>query len=79
MLNVFVFALGLIIGSFLNVCIHRIPREKSVVAPSSRCTSCGNPIKFYDNIPVLSYIILRGRCRFLQGKAFNPLSDCRTY
>jgi leader peptidase (prepilin peptidase)/N-methyltransferase len=63
MLNVFVFALGLIIGSFLNVCIYRIPREKSVVAPSSRCTSCGNPIKFYDNIPVLSYIALRGRCR----------------
>jgi leader peptidase (prepilin peptidase)/N-methyltransferase len=68
MLYVFVFALGLIIGSFLNVCIYRIPRDKSVVAPSSRCTSCGNPIKFYDNIPVLSYIVLRGRCRFCSEK-----------
>jgi leader peptidase (prepilin peptidase)/N-methyltransferase len=63
MLYAFIFALGLIIGSFLNVCIYRMPRGKSVVAPSSRCTSCGNPIKFYDNIPVLSYIVLGGRCR----------------
>jgi leader peptidase (prepilin peptidase)/N-methyltransferase len=56
-------ALGGIVGSFLNVVIHRYPREESIVFPASHCTSCGTPIKAYDNIPVLSYIILRGRCR----------------
>ncbi len=54
---------GLMIGSFLNVCIHRLPRRESVVAPGSRCPSCATPIAWYDNIPVLSYVILRGRCR----------------
>jgi leader peptidase (prepilin peptidase)/N-methyltransferase len=56
-------AVGALIGSFLNVVIHRVPREESIVFPNSRCPSCGNPIKPYDNIPVLSYLILRGRCR----------------
>ena len=56
-------ALGLIVGSFLNVCIYRLPLKKSVVWPSSRCTECDAPIKPYDNIPVLSYLALRGRCR----------------
>lgn len=51
------------IGSFLNVCIYRMPRERSIVTPPSSCPSCGNRIAFYDNIPVLSFIILRGRCR----------------
>jgi leader peptidase (prepilin peptidase)/N-methyltransferase len=54
---------GAIIGSFLNVVIHRLPREESIVLPSSRCPSCGAAIAFYDNLPVLSYLALRGRCR----------------
>jgi len=54
---------GAIIGSFLNVVIHRIPREESIVLPSSRCPSCGAAIAFYDNVPVLSYMLLGGRCR----------------
>jgi len=54
---------GAIIGSFLNVVIHRVPREESIVLPSSRCPSCGAVIAFYDNIPVLSYVVLGGRCR----------------
>ncbi len=63
-----IFILGLITGSFLNVCIYRIPRGISVVHPSSRCTSCGAPVKFHDNIPVLSYIMLMGKCRSCKAK-----------
>src|SRR5919106_2930360 len=54
---------GAIIGSFLNVVIHRVPLEESIVFPNSRCPSCGAAIAFYDNIPVLSYVALRGKCR----------------
>jgi len=54
---------GAIIGSFLNVVIHRVPLEESIVFPNSRCPSCGAVIAFYDNIPVISYIILRAKCR----------------
>lgn len=54
---------GLIIGSFLNVCIYRLPRDQSIVWPASRCTTCGREISWFENIPVLSYAILRGRCR----------------
>lgn len=54
---------GLIVGSFANVCIYRLPRGKSVVWPSSRCPSCQTPLKPWDNIPVLSYLMLRGKCR----------------
>lgn len=54
---------GAIIGSFLNVVIHRIPREQSIVFPNSACPKCHTAIKPYDNIPIISYIILRGRCR----------------
>ena len=56
--------LGAIIGSFLNVVIHRIPREQSVVFPNSACPSCRTALRAYDNVPVISYILLRGRCRF---------------
>jgi leader peptidase (prepilin peptidase) / N-methyltransferase len=58
---------GAIIGSFLNVVIHRLPREQSIVFPNSRCPSCGAAIAAYDNIPILSYIVLRGRCRSCQA------------
>ncbi len=54
---------GLIIGSFLNVCIYRLPLGKSIVYPGSGCPKCGTSIRFYDNIPVLSFLILRGKCR----------------
>ena len=60
---VFIGVLGAIFGSFLNVVIHRLPLEESIVLPSSRCPSCGATIAFYDNVPVLSYILLGGRCR----------------
>lgn len=60
-------ALGLIFGSFANVCIHRLPEGESIVSPRSRCPSCRSPIRWYDNIPVLSWIGLGGRCR-----------DCKT-
>src|SRR3982751_2975037 len=59
----FVAMFGAIIGSFLNVVIHRLPREESIVFPNSRCPSCAAAIHPLDNIPVLSYLILRGRCR----------------
>src|SRR6187397_1769082 len=54
---------GAIIGRFLNVVVHRIPLEESIVFPNSRCPSCGAAIAFYDNIPVLSYIVLGAKCR----------------
>src|SRR5207244_6733558 len=57
------FALGLAFGSFLNVCIYRMPRGLSVVQPGSACPKCGKAIRFYDNVPVLSWVLLRGRCR----------------
>jgi len=54
---------GLIFGSFLNVCIYRLPKDKSIVTPPSSCPGCNNRIQWYDNIPVLSFILLMGRCR----------------
>lgn len=58
-----VFAFGACIGSFLNVCIYRLPLKISVVTPPSSCPGCKEPIKFYDNVPIISYLILRGKCR----------------
>ncbi|UCD85498.1 MAG: prepilin peptidase, partial [Deltaproteobacteria bacterium] len=61
------FIFGAIVGSFLNVCIIRLPQSKSVVTPPSHCPQCQSPIRFYDNIPILSYLILRGKCRRCQA------------
>lgn len=66
-----VFALGLAFGSFLNVCIYRLPRGMSVVLPASKCPKCDTPIKLYDNIPVFGWVFLRGRCRACQ-QAISP-------
>lgn len=54
---------GLIAGSFLNVCIHRLPRRESVVFPPSQCTACGRRLSWYENLPLVSWVVLRGRCR----------------
>ncbi len=62
-MEIFVLIIGLCIGSFLNVCIYRIPREESIVFPQSHCTVCGHELKVLDLIPVLSYLFLKGRCR----------------
>src|ERR671932_58324 len=62
--------LGLAIGSFLNVVIWRVPRKESVVRPASRCPQCDNPIRPLDNIPVVSWLLLRGKCR----NCANPIS-----
>jgi leader peptidase (prepilin peptidase)/N-methyltransferase len=61
--TVFVFFFGMAVGSFLNVCIYRLPESLSLIHPRSMCPSCKAKIAFYDNIPVLSYLLLRGRCR----------------
>lgn len=58
-----VFIIGLCVGSFLNVCIYRIPRAKSIVSPPSSCPGCSAPIRWYDNIPLISFIVLRAKCR----------------
>jgi leader peptidase (prepilin peptidase)/N-methyltransferase len=62
--------LGLAVGSFLNVCIHRLPRGESLTVPPSRCPGCSYRLRPYDNIPILSYVLLRGRCR----KCRTPIS-----
>ncbi len=68
MIYVLVFLLGLIFGSFLNVCIYRIPRGLSIVSPPSYCPFCLKRIKWYDNIPLFSYIFLKGRCHSCKSK-----------
>ncbi len=63
MFEIFIFLLGLCFGSFLNVCIHRLPREQSIVVPASQCPQCKHSIAWYDNIPLVSFIILKAKCR----------------
>ncbi|MGB7847852.1 MAG: prepilin peptidase [Candidatus Acidiferrum sp.] len=63
MIPFFFFLFGIVIGSFLNVCISRIPEGNSIISPGSRCPRCEKPIKPYDNIPILSWLVLRGKCR----------------
>lgn len=63
----FAFALGAVVGSFLNVVIHRVPREESIVFPPSRCPHCGTHIKPYDNVPILAWLWLLGKCRACRG------------
>ena len=74
------FVVGLMIGSFLNVCIHRLPKGESIVHPRSRCPHCGRMIAAYDNVPVLSYLWLRGRCRHCRSRIspFYPLIELLT-
>jgi leader peptidase (prepilin peptidase)/N-methyltransferase len=68
--TVFAVLFGLALGSFLNVCIYRVPLKKSIVSPPSSCPRCGERIRFYDNIPVVSYVLLLGRCRYCR----HPIS-----
>jgi leader peptidase (prepilin peptidase) / N-methyltransferase len=68
LIGIFIFVFGLVIGSFLNVCIVRIPEHKSIVMPASACPKCGTAIRPYDNIPVLSYVLLGGECRACKTK-----------
>jgi len=63
---------GLLVGSFLNVCIYRVPRHESIAWPASRCTECGRHLVWYENVPVLSWLLLRGRCRTC-GAAISPM------
>jgi leader peptidase (prepilin peptidase)/N-methyltransferase len=67
MIFLFVFFLGAILGSFLNVCIYRLPKRESILSPPSHCPHCSEPIRFYDNIPIISYLLLRGKCRHCKG------------
>ena len=67
-MSILVFLMGVFIGSFYNVCIYRIPKKETVVFGRSHCMSCNNEIKWYDLIPVLSYLILRGKCRYCKEK-----------
>ena len=66
-----VFIFGAMIGSFLNVVIYRIPKGESIVFPSSRCQSCETPLKWWHNIPIVSWLFLRGKCHFCQLKHFE--------
>ena len=67
-INGFIIIIGLIIGSFLNVCIYRIPENQSIVSPPSHCNKCNNTLRIIDLIPVISYLMLRGKCRYCKEK-----------
>lgn len=79
-LLVWLAAFGLVIGSFLNVCIGRLPAGESIVSPPSRCPTCGAGIRWYDNIPVISYLVLGGRCRACRTRisARYPMTEAAT-
>src|SRR6202789_3041577 len=66
--GVFLFIVGAMTGSFLNVCIVRLPLEKSIVFPGSHCVACRTPIQWYDNVPLISWLLLGGRCRACKEK-----------
>lgn len=68
LLNCFAFIFGAVVGSFLNVCIFRMPARTSIIKPLSQCPHCHHPVRVYDNVPLLSYILLRGKCRDCRGK-----------
>ncbi len=78
--HLFSFLLGLSLGSFLNVCIYRIPLKQSIVHPPSSCPHCGERIRFYDNIPLLSYFFLMGKCRHCHHRISlrYPIVECLT-
>ena len=67
-ITIFIFIFGILIGSFLNVVIYRIPKGESIVFPSSKCQSCQTPLKWYHNIPIFSWLFLRGKCGFCSEK-----------
>ena len=79
-IGIIIFMIGLVIGSFSNVCIYRLPRNESVIFPASHCPSCNQSIKWYDNIPLLSFLILKGKCRYCQNRisAQYPLVEFLT-
>jgi leader peptidase (prepilin peptidase)/N-methyltransferase len=60
---IYAFIIGAVVGSFLNVCIYRLPEGKSIVTPPSACPQCGNRIRWYDNVPIVSFLVLRAKCR----------------
>ena len=71
--------LGLVIGSFLNVCIYRIPKEESIAFPPSHCANCKHKLMPIDLIPVFSYIFLRGKCRYCKEKISAKISTYRNF
>ena len=70
MISTVVFVFGLVVGSFLNVCIVRLPRGGSIVTPPSHCPRCQSGIRFYDNIPVISFLLLQGKMQNIAGNPF---------
>ena len=80
LIAIFIFTFGILIGSFLNVVIYRIPKGESIVFPSSKCQSCQTPLKWYHNVPIFSWLFLRGKCGFCSEKisAQYPLIELST-
>jgi leader peptidase (prepilin peptidase)/N-methyltransferase len=78
MIEIIVFVFGLVIGSFCNVVVYRLPQGKSIIAPGSQCRSCASSIRPWDNIPLLSYFLLMGQCRFCKEPISirYPLVEC---